>query len=218
MIIDYYIKQIIYMSSAVNILFYSQFCQTCRNLINILQNEKLLGYFKLYCVDDKINSLPPFIEYVPTMLVADNSNKQLKLVKEETFEWVKKVKFIRQQNMMDMTKKIIQHNMLMQSHQNKNEPIGFVESEMNKISDGFAYKNIDLPMAQNFVNINNESTQVIYTPPQQKGDTINKQAQDKLMSLLENQRKEGETQFSEIMKQERLKAILEAERSNITNF
>ena len=45
------------MSSNQNILFYSNNCNTCKSLIKLLENEKLLQHFCTVCVDDKLESL-----------------------------------------------------------------------------------------------------------------------------------------------------------------
>ena len=75
-----------------NILFYSNSCNTCKSLIKLLENEKLIQHFFPMCVDGKLEQLPPQIEVVPTMIVKD-MNKPL--VAEETFEYIKQVKFIK---------------------------------------------------------------------------------------------------------------------------
>src|SRR5437868_12268103 len=91
----------------VNMLFYSNKCQTCKALCVLLQNENLIGYFKPICVDDKLDKFPQDM-IVPTMIII-GINKPL--VAQETFEWIKQIKFIRQQQLMDINKKNIQTNM-----------------------------------------------------------------------------------------------------------
>jgi hypothetical protein len=196
-------------NNTFNILFYSRNCQSCQHLLNLLKNENLLGYFKLYCVDDRINNIPEYIEYVPTMIVTENG-KQLKFERQGTFEWVQKVKFIRQKNIIDNDKRIIQQNLSNMANTAKQGPVGFKSIEMSSISDTFAYKDIDRPMPQSFVSIGEEDKQFIYTPPHKKEDTISKDMQSKLLSSIESQRKDHDTQFSEMMKQQRIHAIVDA--------
>ncbi|AYV82174.1 MAG: hypothetical protein Homavirus13_3 [Homavirus sp.] len=201
------------MNSGVNILFYSKKCPTCINVLNLLQNEKLLGYFKLFCVDERLNNLPPYIKVVPTMVVSD-INKPL--VMQEIFEYIQRIKFMRQKNMMDMNKRIIQQNLINTSQNTQSGPIGFKESEMSSISDTFAYTQIDMPMAQSFVNVNDKHA--IFTPPLQKDEVMNKATQEQLINSLENTRKEQEKEYNALLKQKRLDAIMKAEQKNPSMF
>lgn len=68
-----------------NTLFYSIKCDTCIHLIQILKRENLLRYFKLYAVDDRLDSVPSWLKLVPSMLVC---NEPRPIIGQETFIWV----------------------------------------------------------------------------------------------------------------------------------
>lgn len=178
----------------MNILFYSRECNACRNLLKILKNENLLSYFKLFCVDDRLDEVPKQITIVPTMIVS-NINKPL--VAQEAFEWVQKIKFIRQQQQQQFSIKNDQINQ---------EPIGYIPLEMDGISDQFAYSKIDRPLVHNYFQIGDEKKHVIYTAPEQY--KISKDEQLNRIKDIEKKRAQQEMEYSKIMKEQQLKAVL----------
>ena len=44
------------MNYNMNMIFYSDNCNTCRNIMMLLQNEGVLGQFKKICVDDCLDN------------------------------------------------------------------------------------------------------------------------------------------------------------------
>ena len=57
-------------TSLPNILFYSNTCKTCNMFMTMCQNNKLLKYFQLVCVDDKVKELAnKGLKIVPTIIV-----------------------------------------------------------------------------------------------------------------------------------------------------
>lgn len=187
----------------MNILFYSLKCETSKNLLIILKNENLLNYFKLICVDDKLNKLPPQITMVPTMMVT-NINKLL--VGQETFEWVKQIKFFRQQQAIGENKSIIQQNTFTKRNQNSTGPIGYDDELMGGISDKFAFTKVDNPLPHCYFNVGEEDKNAIFTAPEQI--KINKDEQFKLIKNLESRRDEQNTEYMNIMKQQQVNTIM----------
>ncbi len=196
------------MNQNMNVIFYSGKCKDCRNLLTLLENEKLLGYFVLFCVDGRLDELPSHITAVPTMIVA-NINKPL--VCNEAFEWVNNMKFLRQQNLMMMNKKIIMQQNLMRMA-NKKGPHGFLKDEMSGVSDNFAYVKIDNPLPHTYVNINNDKNAIFTAPEQGK---INKDEQKKRLKNMVDQRKDQDSQYSDIMKKQQMNAVLRAEQEKL---
>jgi len=190
----------------MNILFYSQKCDTCRNLLILLKNENLISYFKLISVDDKLDKLPQNMR-VPTMIVI-NLNKPL--VAQETFEWVKQMKFIRHQQIMDINKKIIQQNILNNVDGTKKGPIGYDDELMAGISDKFAFTKMDNPLPHAYFNVNEEDKNAIFTAPIDK-IRISKTDQLKLTKDLESKRNQQDTDYSSFMKQQQINAVISSE-------
>jgi len=185
-----------------NAVFYSRQCATCRKLLILLQNEYLLSYFKLYCVDDNIDRYPKTMR-VPLMIV-NNINKPL--VANEIFDWINQVKFIRQQQSMDNNRKIIQHNVLNNMAYQKKGPIAYDQDIMSGISDKFAFKEIDRPLPQNYFGINEEDKHAIFTAPEQS-DKMNKKEQTQLIKSIETKRKEQDEEYMKFMKEKQMEAV-----------
>lgn len=192
-----------------NVLFYSQYCQTCVNLIFLLKNENLLGYFKLYCVDEKLNKLPAYITAVPTMIVT-TINKPL--VCEETFKWVEQMKFLRQQQIMDLNKKIIQSNMINNNNNTKKGPIGYDDEIMSGLSDKFAFTKDDAPpLPHAYFGVGDEDKNAIFTAPE-KNRELTKDMHSKLINDIKNSRDQQNKEYSEFFKQQQINAVMNSEK------
>ena len=72
--------------------------------MQIMKNTNILQNFNLYCVDDHLNDLPPHITTVPTLIIGELKQQ---FVAADAFKWVESVRFMNQQNMIEMNKKII---------------------------------------------------------------------------------------------------------------
>jgi hypothetical protein len=169
-------------------------------------NENLLSYFKLYCVDDKLDHLPIHIQVVPTMIV---SGVNRPLIAREAFEWVQKAKFIKQQALNNQ-QKLIQHNI--NKMLNKG-PIGFNDQEMSGTSDNYAYKDVDRAFTHSYFGVNDEKNNAIFTAPTNK-EVIGKNDQLNLIKALEQKRNDQDNKFKNIHKQQKLMKILKSEQSN----
>jgi hypothetical protein len=183
----------------MNLLFWSRKCEMCVNLLKILQAENLINNFKLICVDDNLDKIPKNITRVPTMIVSGIPEL---LVAKQIFDWIQKVKFIRNQN---INKQIIQQNLTQINNNNNNGPVGFKSAEMGSISDSFAYKDIDKALPQNYFGIGEEDKNVIFTAPEQQ--KINKKDQTNLIKDLQTHRTTQDKLFSSDMKNQQLHAI-----------
>lgn len=195
-----------------NTLFFSHNCETCKKLIMLLRNENLLGFFKMVCVDDKLNQMPKNM-IVPTMMVV-NLNKPL--VAHETFQWVEQMKFIRQQQVMDINKKIIQQYNTNTQNQQKG-PYGYSEEFLSGYSDKFAFTNSDNPIPHSYVNIHEEDKSAIFTAPQEKkhATSNSKLEQQKKLKELEERRSGQDTEYQSSMKQKQLELVMQAEHEKL---
>jgi hypothetical protein len=195
----------------MNLLFYSRSCKTCEALIKLLQTENLLQHFYLICVDDKLSNLPKQINHVPTMIVKEQNKP---LVAEETFEWIKKVKFLRQ-NMSNIRNKMIQNNVF--SKLNKSKVKGFSDIEMGFDSDIFAFSKSDAPaLPQSFFGYKDESNNTIFTGPEQK-KKISSDDQKKMLSDLQTKRHTQDKNYKTTAKKKQLEAIINTEQQRIVD-
>ncbi|ARF11270.1 hypothetical protein Klosneuvirus_1_127 [Klosneuvirus KNV1] len=192
-----------------NTLFFSYNCETCKRLIMLLRNENLLGFFKMVCVDDKLNQMPKNM-IVPTMMVV-NLNKPL--VAHETFQWVEQMKFIRQQQVMDINKKIIQQYNTNNPNQQKG-PFGYSEEMMAGYSDKFAFTKSDNALPHSYVNLNDEDKNAIFTAPQEK-HRISKPEQQKVIKEIEERRNTQDTEYQSFMKQKQIEFVMQAEHEKL---
>lgn len=164
-----------------NILFYSKKCSMCVDLYNILKNEELLQYFKQICIDDNPAQFKGKIQFVPTMIIKGID----KLIeKQDTFVWVDKIRFIRQQN---LNKSVVERKNLV----NKDGPLEYRESEMSGISDQYAYTKTDDAMPKSFLNMRDTDKNIILTAPSEN-KKIDKNIQKNLISNLMKTRSDQE--------------------------
>jgi len=132
----------------------------------ILKNEDLLENFKLFCVEDHLNEIPRGITKVPTLIVS-NISKPLEV--EEAFRWVETIKTMRQQRFIELQKQREESEKKTKEEENKKKRLlGYIDTEMGKFSDKFAYLNFDAPIPHTFKNIADEGKDIIFTPPQDK--------------------------------------------------
>jgi len=188
----------------MNVVFFSKRCRDCSDLLTLLKNENLLGNFVLFCVDGRLNELPSGITVVPTMIV-NSINRPL--VGREPFEWVNKVKFLRQTNMSNQM--LMQQNLMRMMQ--KTGPQGFRVDEMSGISDSFAYTKTDMALPHRYVNPGDDKTAIFTAAEQGK---ISKDEQKKRIEQIETERKAQDSQYSEIMKKQQLYAVMQSEEQN----
>jgi len=181
------------MNQSINVLFYSKQCLMCQNVLIVLQNENLVQYFKLFCVDNNFDSIPKGITKVPTMIV---TGVEKPLVENEIFEWIKQVKFLR-------------HNInsIQSGIPKTNEPIGWIESEMYGKSDGYAYKDVDKAMIHAYSGVN-DTSDGIYTP-KESIKKINKNQQFSLINEIKNSRQDQDKTYEQLNKEQQLEKLLQ---------
>jgi len=68
-----------------NIIFYSNYCEYSKEILDKLRNGNILDNMIEVCVDDNNIRLPPFVTAVPTIYLTD---KQSIVVDENILEWI----------------------------------------------------------------------------------------------------------------------------------
>uniref|UniRef100_A0A6C0AC92 Uncharacterized protein n=1 Tax=viral metagenome TaxID=1070528 RepID=A0A6C0AC92_9ZZZZ len=184
-----------------NILFYSNYSQQSQNLLRILQNDGLINFFVPICVDDKLDKLPKDL-IVPSMKIK-GTNKFW--VAEETFEWVKQAKFV----------KNVQKRNFINNLNQKDNLLGYNKLEHGSKSDIFTFVDdkIDF-MSQDYVG-HKDKGNIILTPPKEKnGEKMKKKDQDDLIKKIDNLRKQQDNQFKQASKEEIAKRLALQEMNN----
>lgn len=170
-----------YMSN-INLIFYSKTCGTCFKLIQLLEKENFLKYFKLLCIDGRYEMLPPQITAVPTMIVR-NINKPLG--PNDCFKWIECMVDFRDNKKKDKGEVNIN---------------GFSELEFNKFSDLFTFVQTDDPLLQSFHKYKDEENNSIFTAPLE--NKITNRDQQKRIKELEIIRSQQDNKFKSDMKTE----------------
>ena len=68
------------------IIYYSNFCPNCKDLLKELDNDSLINNFQKICIDEIKTELPSFLKEVPTIIVPDYNEP---LVGINAFKWIK---------------------------------------------------------------------------------------------------------------------------------
>lgn len=183
----------------VNMVFYSKNCKTCYKFLSLIDEHKLLQYFKLICIDGKYDALPPQIKAVPTILVR-NINKPLG--PEEAFNYIKN---------------LVEYKKTRQQKSNENNIMDdYVDLELTKFSDVYTFLDHDNASKQVFFGYKEEEKHAIHTAPLE--NKLNKKDQDKRIKDMEAERYDQEKKFKIDMRQEqriRMDAVNKPRTTNI---
>lgn len=162
------------MANKQNILFFSEQCNMCKSLIQLLKSINMLQYFKCICIDDKnvLNRLPKEITSVPATIIP-SINKCL--FGRDIFVWINSLRNAHSQNFnlsntpLDVRINPTQNNIQQctQTGQQKG-PIGYVTQEMSGISDTYAYTSVDAIPQHTYVQYNELTGNDIYTAPEKQ--------------------------------------------------
>lgn len=95
-----------------DILFFSNLCEFCREVISLVAKNGLKDHFMMVCVDNKNLNLPPFVDRVPLIYTT-----QKKLYADENLMQYVKSKFV----------------------DNSLQPYTLVGSNTNSYSDNFSF-------------------------------------------------------------------------------
>lgn len=198
------------MSVNNNILIYLSYCKNCSKLMMDLQKYNLMVNFELICADNnKEYWAKKGFNEVPSIII---KNSKTILVGEQCFKWFNGIKEVIEENnkkkIMDSFNNINNTNYYdvsknqarpppligSENKQNEEKFQGYSNTEMNGISDSYAYKseNNNNAFPKNFQpkNMNTE----IFTPPVEK-TKINKNEQMILTKKLEIIRNSDNSEF-----------------------
>jgi len=196
----------------LNIFYYSKFSTMCTDLLKLMDSHGVLNKFFLKCIDD-METLPKGLERIPTLIVV-GINKPL--VAREAMEWFDSMRPIFSQQNNDMLSKKIMFNIMKNNTEANTGPKGYVHCEYDGISDTFAYTNTDMAQPKTFCEFEKDGT-VIYTPPcEDKSMAIKDTEQKRYINDLQRTRKQQESEFTNIMRQGQVDAVINRERTQMT--
>ena len=179
-------------------IFYSEHCNTCRNIMSILKNDNLIQNFKTICVDTILDKLPPDMQ-VPLMRLV---NVPEPLYAQSIYNWISQIKLMRKSN-----------TTISSIVPKQTGPRCYDVDLMAKKSDGFAFAdpNINDPLPQSYYGINQEENNVIYTPQDPKHFVIKKEEQKKMLGELESKRTQQNNEFVQYSSQMQMELLMKDE-------
>ena len=198
--------------SMVNILYYSNNCDGSKQLISMLNNEKLTNFFLLICTDSNPN-IPKNITLTPTLVLRGMPTPY---VASDAFAWLARIKqwkitvTMRKMNTDQQLLNPINNNLSVDKQQNL---LGFSNAEMNGMSDIFSFfsQNISQEcqdaLPQTYFQCSNLGQENIFTPPLEDGTfkannnkcKINTTMQKEMQNKLETDRKKQDELFRQNM-------------------
>lgn len=195
-----------------NAIFFSNHCEKSKFLISLLQKENFLRWFHVICVDNN-RSLPFSITNTPVLVV---KGVPTPYIGADTFTWVARMKRW-QTNVMLQKMNGAQQQYIHKINSNlipvDNSILGFSETEMNSMSDAFAFFSTNVnqecqdAFPQQYVQFDNIGKDYIETPPLENGSyrvskpgaKINAAEQKKMLDSLSRQREAQDLTFRETL-------------------
>lgn len=210
------------MTSKPNYIFYSNKCKTSMTLITLLKSEKMLPYFTFKCVDN-MDRIPDIITRVPTLVIS--STHQI-LVADEIFHWLDGIRNSRCQRKNDLRSSGNENANEQEQHKNNKQPekqqsknpSGFVNGEMDGLSDTYAYTKLEITPQHSYLKYDDLGQDSIYTAPEEK-TKINESKSSKITRELERKRYEQDNDIHNLfVKQQKNKKILEKRNKESDNL
>jgi len=197
--------------SSINALFFSNGCEGSKQLISMMQSEKLTRFFHLICTDNN-PKVPSSIRVTPTLIIRGIPTPY---VAGDAFVWLAKIKQSKMN--MSMQKMNTAQQQYLQSINNNlvtndTNLLGFTNDEMNGMSDMFSFfsKNISEEcqdaLPKSFFAYDKIGQENIFTPPLEDGTykisdsakcKINAAKQKQLHNNLETERKKQDSVFKQ---------------------
>jgi len=204
----------------LGILFYSNKCEFCRDLMKVIQNEDLINLFQFSCVDEmtpeKITSIG--LRVVPTLFIRNQQHSQM-YESKDALNWIKNFIINRREHYMQMAEN---HRKLIMVNNIKNRMIdglnSYKQMESEGISDQYAYysekdltTDIDLAQPKSFLPVGRDDEYGIITL---QSDNDNKkmkeQEQKQKINQLLASRKVDENNIKSNMERGQIEAVIDA--------
>ena len=160
--------------SSINILFFSNNCEGSKQLLSMLNSEKITGFFHLICTDNN-PKVPPQIKVTPTLIIR---GQPIPYVAGAAFAWLAKVKqwkIIMTMKQMNDNQQQYLKSINCNLAADQTNILGYNASEMNGMSDIFSFfaKDVALecqePLPQSFFSYSNLGKEYIKTEPLENG-------------------------------------------------
>lgn len=203
-------------------LFFSNRCEECANLRQVINNEGINKMFISICVDQfsskQCQQLS--IKEVPAIVVS--AENQRPLVYEgpmKCSQWLTNFTLNRRKNLaqqVDQDRRLIQKAHF-QTRTQDGGPIEYNEAEMEGISDGYSYnREFDVGQPKNFVPVGFEDKYFIKTPKIHE-ETLDMDTLRRQMADLTSSRQNDNTEFMKAMELNQIRAVVLKHNDNAAN-
>ena len=150
----------------MDILFISNRCNTCATLIKLLQTDGMINNYKVFILENPVHrpQFPKEVQKVPTLI---SYKLKRMFVAQEIFDYLQSIRYIKHNNAMENSKRMMQQNIVKTLN---NDLLGVVQTEVNGLSDTYAYKddNINHAQPKSYFRYGDEKNNTIFTAPEQK--------------------------------------------------
>lgn len=193
-------------------LFYSNRCNECMNLWQVINNEGIVKMFIPVCVDnftsEQFQNIS--IKKVPAIVVsAENQRPAIFEGPVKCSQWLNNFTINRRQNLIrqvDQQRRLIQKAHVSARTQD-NGPLEYSEAEMGGVGDEYAYTGTDLSQPKNFIPVGQEENYFISTPLMNE-NKIDMNTLKRNLADLENSRSNENQQFMQMMEQNQIRAVI----------
>lgn len=168
-----------------DLLFYSNYCEYCKNLLSLIIKKNIRDFFILVCVDKKELKIPAFIEKVPSILTS-----RRELYTDEAIP----------QYIDSLAKSLVKENtdilpFMFETGINSSQ-YTFITNDGNDYESA-AFSKDDIIMKNNFVPINNE--QKIVTPVDKEADNKSSKFDSSILERYMNSRKSDDENIKKLL-------------------
>lgn len=204
-------------------LFYSEKCEFCLNLRNVMHNQGLLNFFRSQCVDGmRVEEIARLgLTAVPTIVIVTQGGAKGIYEKEEAFKYIEGMIANKRKNAMMQSEN--EHKLIQVNNIKRNVQEGlyeYQEQEAVGFSDMYAYwsndlaKDLDAAQPKSFLPHGKDSDYAILTIPESKADVLRnkltKDDQDKMIGKMDLFRKEQDVQLRTLMEKEQIEKVIKA--------
>jgi hypothetical protein len=176
--------------------FFKKGCKSCTALLRSINALGLLPYFKLICIDGRENEIPKYVTYVPTLVINQLGRPGI-FIADNAFIWVNNIRNLQRNRIVNMQKQI---------NGNSNK-IDFIGDEYKGLSDNYSLINEDTFQPKSYFKWKGEDNKENMIVTAEEQDKINKNEIRKMITDIDNDRKNEYTEFEKIQF-DKLKKIL----------
>ena len=195
-------------------VFYSAKCKECITLWQVIYNEGIDRMFIPVCLDNftskQIATMMSTVQSIPAIVISvENQPSVIFEGPHKCAQWLTNFTLNKRKNTAQEAEK---HRKIIQKAQTdvRNQEggtDGFVEAEMDGISDNYSYNSTNLCQPKNFVMVGDEDKYTIMTPQIVEGK-VDVNTMKRQLTELEASRGADTNKFMQMMEQNQIRAVV----------